>query len=425
MSHPFFFLCPNCLAEKLISKSGCAACDTAVKIEKDSITWNGKQLNIAQYYQFLLQKLPVTQGNSDLAERVSTLNLSDYSGLMRISKNAVLRQGNSLIHFKGYHGLFSRKIEKPAKLGSGRLLILKDRAVFETPFKEFFWPPGAFTCVTTNGHYFEFKLKDQPFFQIHFLEECALKYEIIIRKWLDAYYQPKRIVEYQPRLRFTIPQKSEVEWRMPAAEKSEKPFFAEKWIMGGISKLLKCFLRLLVSVEIHGRENWRREGKGIVLLNHQSVLDPFIFSAFLDHRVAFLTKSTSFTHWLPRVFLRWAMGLPTTRYQTDPQIIPVMKAFLKRGIKVGVFPEGERCWDGEMQSFKLSLVKILMASREALSIVILENTFRFWPRWSKFPRRAGVKIKIQAPFCLIPNLYSVEEQRRFLENFYLAALNKA
>ena len=195
--------------------------------------------------------------------------------------------------------------------------------------------------------------------------------------------------------------------------------------MVGITKLIKQFLRLLISVEIHGKENWQREGKGVVLLNHQSVLDPFIFGAFLDYRVAFLTKSTSFTHWLPRVFLRWARGLPTTRYQADPQIIPVMKTFLSRGMKVGIFPEGERCWDGEMQSFKLSLVKILMASREALSIVVLENVFRLWPRWAKFPKRAHIKINIQAPFCLIPNLYSVDEQRRFLESFYLAALKKA
>lgn len=382
-------------------------------------------MNIAQYYQFLLQKLPLNQAASNLAERVSELNSPEYNGLMRASKHAVLRQGNSLIHFEGYHRLFSREIEKPAKLGAGRLLILKDCAVFETPFKKYFWPHEAFTCVTTNGHYFEFKVKHQPFFQINFLEECALKYEIIIRRWLDAYYQPKRIVEYQPRLRLSIPAKSEVVWRIPGTEKNEKRFFGEKSIMGGISKLLKWLLHLLISVEIHGRENWQREGRSIVLLNHQSVLDPFIFGAFLDYRVAFLTKSTSFTHWLPWVFLRWAMGLPTTRYQTDPQIIPMMKTFLSRGIKVGIFPEGERCWDGEMQSFKLSLVKILMASREALSIVILENVFRFWPRWAKFPRRGHIKINIQAPFCLIPNLYSVDEQRRFLESVYLAVLNKA
>jgi len=362
MSHPFFFLCPNCLAEEFISKSGCAACNAAVKIEEDSITWNGNRLNIAQYYQFLLQKLPLTRATSNPVEMVSKRNSPEYSGLMRISKNALLRQGSGLIRFKGYHRLFRRKIEKPARLGTGRLLILKDQVVFETPFKKYSWPPESFTCVTTNGHYFEFKVKHQSFFQIHFLEECALKYEIIIRKWLDAYYQPERIVEYQPRLRLTVPQKSKSAWHIPNVEKSEKPIFGEKPIMGGISKMLKWLLRLLISVEIHGKENWQREGRSIVLLNHQSVLDPFIFGAFLDYRVAFLTKSTSFTHWLPGVFLRWAMGLPTTRYQTDPQIIPMMKTFLSRGIKVGIFPEGERCWDGEMQSFKLSLVKILMAS---------------------------------------------------------------
>jgi hypothetical protein len=91
---------------------------------------------------------------------------------------------------------------------------------------------------------------------------------------------------------------------------------------------------------------------------------------------------------------------------------------------VGIFPEGERCWDGRMQAFKLSVIKLLMASRETINIMVLQNAFRFWPRWSKLPRRAKVKMDIHAPFCLIPDLYPVDEQRRFLENIFRTALGE-
>ncbi|NIW80730.1 MAG: hypothetical protein GWN16_15270, partial [Calditrichae bacterium] len=155
-----------------------------------------------------------------------------------------------------------------------------------------------------------------------------------------------------------------------------------------------------------------------VILNHQSALDPFITGAFWDRHIAFLTKSTSFIHWLPRLLLRWAMALPTTRYQTDPQIITIMDTLFKRNTRIGIFPEGERCWDGKLQAFKLSVVKILMSSREAIYPLVIQNTFKFWPRWATFPRRAKIKITIAPPFCLVDNYFSIDEQRQFLEDYF-------
>jgi 1-acyl-sn-glycerol-3-phosphate acyltransferase len=424
MSHPLFFLCPNCSGEESISGSTCVCCSTSITIGKDFIAWDNQQLDIARYYQFLLEKLAVSAANSPLSENNSRLPHPEADQVLRISKNAVLRQGKVRLHFKGYHGFFARFIEKPVKLDSGRLIFLEDRVEFIGSGRKFIWKAEAFTCVTTNGHYFEFKLKRQLFFQIHFLQESALKYEIIFRKWLDKYYGKEQIVEYQPKLRVNTSQKSPVRWNIPISPKVEKPFSLENVMIGDISNLLKWLMRFIISLGITGKENWHRDNRGFVLVNHQSALDPFIIGAYWDRRIAFLTKSTSFAHWFPRIFLRWVMGLPTTRYQTDPTIIPAIKSLLKQGIKIGIFPEGERCWDGRMQAFKLSVIKLLMASRETIYIIVLKNAFRFWPRWSKLPHRAKIKMVIHPPFCLIPDLYPVDEQRRFLENIFRTELGE-
>ena len=302
-------------------------------------------------------------------------------------------------------------------MAQGRLLLYPDSVAFHTSREVVTWHIGDVTCVTTNGHYFEFKIRRQPFYQILFEEESPLKYQLLLRKWLGEFYRQTgrgEIIEYQPRVRVKPPEPPRQFWNIPEPAAAEHTRIPEKTVMGAVAFVLRTILRLWIRVQISGTEYWHRGKRGIVLVNHQSVLDPFIIGAYLDRGIAFLTKSTSFAHWLPRTFLKWAMAIPTTRYQTDPAVIVAVRALLRRGIRVGVFPEGERCWDGAMQHFKLNLVKMLMASRETIYPLVIHNAFHFLPRWAKFPRRAIIALHLQPPFCLLP-IYPVDEQRQFLE----------
>lgn len=420
MVHQLFFLCPNCLSEDSLSLTACRVCNATLKIQRHSLSCNGRLIDLQDYYQFLLEQLKIARAGGEFAA-------SGLSGALRISYPAVLRQGKRRFKFSGYHHLFTRAVEIPRPVATGQLVMFEDRAEFLTPAKIFSWKVEEFTCVTTNGHYFEFKVKGQPFFQIRFLHESVLKYEILFRKWLDGFYSARHshpIIEYQPRVRSDIPRPGRRYWRFFAPGEAEKAYLVEKALMGSIRRVLKWLLQALVAVEIRGAEHWQREARGFALLNHQSALDPFLVGTFWDHRIAFLTKSTSFAQRLPRLFLKWAMCLPTTRYQIDSPAVFAAKSLLSRGIKVGIFPEGERCWDGRMQPFKLNVVKVLAASREAIFPIVIQNAFQFWPRWAKFPRRANVKLNFLAPLCLVPGLCSVDEQRRFLEAHFRAVLNE-
>ncbi len=427
MAHQLVLLCPNCLAEDSFSRSLCRVCNASLKIQRHSLFCNGRLIGLPDYYQFLFEHLKVAQASGDFASASAKHAASDLSGALRISYPAVLRQGKRRFRFSGYHGVFSRAVEIPRPLAEGQLVMFEDRAEFLTPAKNFSWNLDDFTCVTTNGHYFEFKVKGQPFFQIRFLQESVLKYEILFRKQLDALYGARRlhrIVEYQPRVRGDIPRPGRRFGNLSASREPEKPYIVEKILIGSLRRGLKRLLQALIAVEIRGTEHWQREARGFALMNHQSALDPFIAGAFWDHRIAFLAKSSSFAHRLLRLFLKWAMCLPTTRYQNDSEVIFAAKALLRRGIKVGIFPEGERCWDGRMQPFKLNVVKLLAASREAIFPVVIQNAFQFWPRWAKLPRRAQVKLSFLAPFCLLPDLHSVDEQRCFLEGLFRAELKE-
>ena len=434
MSHPLYFLCPSCHSENTLrayptrriafgslANLRCTDCHTRVVVNGDTLEYGNKQIDSTDYYQLLMDKLSVNQSSIFSPPEIDS---NQFQNALRVSQKAMLRQGNDQFEFVGYHRIFKRIIAKPRSFCQGYLILYKDRLEFLSGSNKFVWHARNLTCITTNGHYFEFKIKHQPFYQIKFVEESHLKYEIIIRKWLGKFYSGSdEVIEFQPRVMFSPPEKSTPVWNV-SPNHIEKDYLLEEILLSIIKFKIRMVFRLWIKVKTLSRDNWNISKTGFTILNHQSAFDPFIVGAFLDRKIAFLTKSSSFNHGFPRFFLRWLMGVPTTRHQTDPEVIYLIRKMLKRGIRIGIFAEGERTWDGKIQPFKMSLVKLLMASREAITPVILKNAFHFWPRWAKFPRRAEVQIQVGAPFCLIPDIYSVDEQREFLEEYFRAALDE-
>ncbi len=332
-----------------------------------------------------------------------------------------MRQGTKRIVYRGYRGFFEYPMEKPVVVGRGVLLLFPEYARFKAGEKLFEWRKEAYDCVTTNGRYFEFKIRRQPFFQILFPEESPLKYELIFRRWLTEPPSPgqkRPILEFQPRIVAAEPHLPRRFWNIPAKSSVPRETLPEKIGMGTVRWLTRLFLSLFLKVKIRQKENWRRVNYGWVICNHQSTLDPFILAAYFDRQVAYLTKSTSFLSFIGGTFLRWAKSLPARRYQNDPEIVRIVRKFIGSEVRVGIFPEGERSWGGGLRHFKLGTVKMLLASRMPITPVVLKNTFHFWPRWAKWPRSAQVEILVLAPFCLVPHLYSVTEQRDFLESYY-------
>lgn len=420
MAHPLFFFCPNCRKADTLNRQSCKNCNAEISVQGTELLCNGKPYSSGDYYD-LIQKHLTFSNNIE-----ATDNQFNYGTLLHTSNAGKLRQGSRQVDVTGYHRFFRERLREFQVLGEGELLVYEDGLVFASTTKHFYWAAADILSITTNGHRFEFKVKHQPVYQIQFQQESPLKYEILLRKWIDQYYQRHQlgaITEYQPHIRTMLTRPSRQLWQIALPKSPEKQYFAENIIMGSVRNILRQLCRLWISVDIRGKSNWHKDQLGIVIVNHQSAMDAFVVAAYLDRRVAFITKDTSFSAGIVRKFLLWAMSIPTTRYQTNPAVVRNMKAFLKKGIKVGVFPEGERCWDGRLLPFKLSLVKIMMASRQAIYPIVLDKVYDFWPRWANTPRSAKVTMDIVAPFCLLPNL-SVDQQRDFLESIFKTTLNE-
>ncbi len=381
--------------------------------------------SLPDFTNWLKKNLEIEQTPSIRLARQTRIAPSDIPEALRISGEAILRQGIHQVPFTAFGNLFQRPVTCLKPVTRGHMVITLKKIYFIAPDQILEFPVPIITCITTNSNFFEFKIRQQPVFQVQFLEESPLKYEFIFQKLLDRHYQAagKKILEYQPSLRFGYPSHRQRSLEI----KADRPLrFAPFQLI--LTRILlfkiRVLLRSFIQVTVHHRNLLPQNYPYISLANHQSIFDPFIILAFTHKEIGFLTKSTSFCHFFERFMLKLGKAIPTTRYQTDPAVIYHIRTFLSKNITVGIFPEGERCWDGRMQPFKISVIRLLLQLRIPVVPIITHNSFKFFPRWARFPERAKVDLEICAPFCLVPDIFSLQELKGFVEKRFREALDQ-
>jgi 1-acyl-sn-glycerol-3-phosphate acyltransferase len=144
---------------------------------------------------------------------------------------------------------------------------------------------------------------------------------------------------------------------------------------------MSFYFRARMRIRFEGEENVPDKGACLLVLSHQSHLDSLLLHTFCPRLVFTLAKSsvfrTRFMAWLaPRVG-----ALPTRRYQIDPQAVRVALRLLASGHAVGVFPEGERSWDGKLQSLRRGSIGLLLKAGVPVIPCGIVGTYEVMPRW--------------------------------------------
>lgn len=156
----------------------------------------------------------------------------------------------------------------------------------------------------------------------------------------------------------------------------------------------------LARIEVEGRHNLPEKGGFFLIPNHQSVLDPIFVQAMCPRPVHSFTKSTQFGSPTFRWLLPRVNAIPATRYRVDPQVVRVALRLVNQGEAVGIYPEGERSWDGSLQPLRRGTVRLLLKAGVPVVPCGVVGSYDVWPRWSKRPRRCRVRIRYGEPINL-------------------------
>ena len=154
---------------------------------------------------------------------------------------------------------------------------------------------------------------------------------------------------------------------------------------------------LVVRVSVEGREHFPQRGPFLLISNHEGILDPILVQLHCPRDVHTLTKSTQFSG----AFFRWLVprfyGIPTRRYRIDPQAVRVILRRLEAGKGVGIYPEGERSWDGRLKSLRRGTIRVILKAGVPVIPCGIRGSYEAWPRWSHRLRRGRVRIRFGEP----------------------------
>ncbi len=164
-----------------------------------------------------------------------------------------------------------------------------------------------------------------------------------------------------------------------------------------IFNLIKIGIKIKYKVTLEGVENIPKKGPMIFLANHTSIVDSFLFGCNIPRKLYFMAKSTEYESPVISFFFYLSRAFPVRRYDTDPGALRNAYRILEYGGMVGIYPEGERTWDGKLQPLRRGTVRFVLSAGVPVIIGGIKGAYQHQPRWGGLISRPLIAIKFGKP----------------------------
>lgn len=172
-------------------------------------------------------------------------------------------------------------------------------------------------------------------------------------------------------------------------------------------------IRVLYRIRVEGLDNIPEKGAAIVVCNHVSFVDALIVGGSVRRPLRFVMYHKIYNIPGLNFLFRTMRAIPIAPAKEDPELLrrafDEIDAALKNGELIGLFPEGGLTPDGEVQTFKTGIDRIL--EREPVPVVPMAVRGLWRSLWSRrdsrlgrmrLPRRFRAKITLIAVAAMSP-----------------------
>lgn len=184
----------------------------------------------------------------------------------------------------------------------------------------------------------------------------------------------------------------------PTAESSPHPTRRNVvWLM--LQYMMKIVFMFWLRFRARGLENLPKTGGGLVLINHQSFLDPPLVGVALQRPVSYLARDSLFRVPVIGWVLRNTYVMAINRDAPGTASIRTALQRMNDGFLVGLFPEGTRSRDGKVSEFKPGFISMIRRAKVPVYPVGIAGAHeamppggvRFWPQ--------KVRVVYGKPLC--------------------------
>ncbi len=160
--------------------------------------------------------------------------------------------------------------------------------------------------------------------------------------------------------------------------------------------LLRAVFHLWNGYAARGTERLSTGG-GLLLINHQSFLDPLLVGLPLTRPVSYLARDSLFRVPVLGPFLRSVYVMPINREAAGTESIREAIRRMRHGFLVGIFPEGTRTADGSLGEFKPGFVALVRRAGVPVYPVGIAGAFDALPRDARWLRPRPIRVVFGEP----------------------------
>ena len=169
------------------------------------------------------------------------------------------------------------------------------------------------------------------------------------------------------------------------------------WLWLTIRFFLTPFFKVWLRYEVRGLEKIPASGGALLLLNHQSHLDPLLVQSGMSRPVSWLARDSLFHIPVIGWILKGTYVLPIDRESAGASSIRKAVQYMQFGFMLGMFPEGTRTRDGSVGEFKPGFVALIRRGNVPVYPVGVAGSFDAFPRNAWFIRPKRVRIVFSDP----------------------------
>ena len=133
----------------------------------------------------------------------------------------------------------------------------------------------------------------------------------------------------------------------------------------------------------------------LILANHTANLDPVLLSLSFSFPIYFVASDNLFRlGFISRLLTFLVAPIPIVKSRMDSDTIRTVLRVKKEGGSIGLFPEGNRCYNGVTGYFPPSTGKLLKLLGLPVLFYTLEGGYMSDPRWGDNTRRGPMKGRV-------------------------------
>ncbi|MGG6311427.1 lysophospholipid acyltransferase family protein [Paenibacillus macerans] len=165
---------------------------------------------------------------------------------------------------------------------------------------------------------------------------------------------------------------------------------AQRLILSVVRAIIRCRSR----IEIERNDTMGLKPPYLILANHVTNWDPLYLNCYVDEPISFVTGASLFRNPLLAKVLHYTGAIPKTKYKNDTRTIRGMMKAKKHGRVIGLFPEGNRNWDGTTEPLIFSTAKLVKMLDIPVVIATISGGHLSSPRWADSHRRGMIRLSL-------------------------------